>query len=100
MTGLGRLVLYAVLIGDAVKDVAAADGLHGGVAAAVLRPVGEGHAVVGQHGVDPAREDLDHRAEERGAIGLGVGAEGQPSAAAELDDDCLLGLGQAGAAGL
>jgi hypothetical protein len=40
-----------------------------------LRQVGEGHAVVGQHGVDGVGEHLDALAEERGAAHLGVGVE-------------------------
>ena len=42
---------------------------------AVFRQVGEGHAVVGQHGVDPVGEDVDHLAQECGTVGLGGGIE-------------------------
>ena len=37
---------------------------------AVLGQVGEGHAVVGEHGVDLVGEDLDHVPEEGGAFHL------------------------------
>jgi hypothetical protein len=60
MVGLGEPVLDAVLAADPVEDVA-----HParGRAVAVLGQVGEGHAVVGQHGVDAVGEDLDHLAQ-------------------------------------
>ena len=42
---------------------------------AIPGQVGEGHAVVGQHGVDRVGERLDHLAQECGAVGLGGGIE-------------------------
>ena len=75
MVGFGQPVLDAVLVAAAVEDVAAEDGFHGGMAPAVLWQIGEGHAVVGEHGVDLVGEDLDHLAEEGGAVELGVGVE-------------------------
>jgi hypothetical protein len=65
----------AVLLAHPVEDVAAEDGLDLRVAAAVLGQVGEGHPVVGQHGVDPVGEDLDHLAQEGSTVDLGVGVE-------------------------
>ena len=84
MVGFGQPVLDAVLVADAVEDVAAEDGFHGGMAPAVLWQIGEGHAVVGEHGVDLVGEDLDHLAEEGGAVEDVI--ERQEGAAAELDD--------------
>ena len=72
MVRLGEPVLDAVFAADAVEDAAHPLG-RGPVA--VLRQVGEGHAVVGQHGVDGVGERLDDLAQERGAVGLGVGVE-------------------------
>jgi hypothetical protein len=72
---LGQPVLDAVLFADAVEDVASEDGHHGRMTPTVLRQVGERHAVVGEHGVDLVGEDLDHLAEEGGAVQLGVGVE-------------------------
>jgi hypothetical protein len=54
------------------------------MAPAVLWQIGEGHAVVGEHGVDLVGEDLDHLAEEGGAVEDVI--EWQEGAAAELDD--------------
>ena len=50
--GLGQPVLDPMLFADAVEDVAAEHRDDLGVAAAVLWQVGEGHAVIGEHGVD------------------------------------------------
>ena len=50
--GLGQPVLDPMLFADAVEDVAAEHRDDLGVAATVLWQVGEGHAVVGEHGVD------------------------------------------------
>ena len=60
----------AVLFADAVEDVAAEHGLHGDVAATVFRQVGEGHAVVGQHGVDGVWKCCHHAPEEVRAVHL------------------------------
>jgi hypothetical protein len=65
-------VLDAVFAADAVEDVAHPPG-RGPVA--VLRQVGEGHAVAGQHGVDGVGERLHDIAQERGAVRLGGGVE-------------------------
>jgi hypothetical protein len=54
------------------------------MAPAVLWQIGEGHAVVSEHGVDLVGEDLDHLAEEGGAVEDVI--ERQEGAAAELDD--------------
>jgi hypothetical protein len=75
VVGLGEAVLDAVFVTHPVEDVAAEEGLEFGVAAAVLGQVGEGHAVVREHGMDPVGEDLDDLAQERGTVGLGVGVE-------------------------
>ncbi len=65
-------MLDAVLAADPVEDVA-----HSARRCpfAVLLQVGEGHAVVGEHGVDRVGEGLDDLAEDGGAVYLGVGAE-------------------------
>jgi hypothetical protein len=75
MVRFGELVGDPVLLADAVEDVAAEERLDLGIAATVLGQVGEGHAVVGQHGVEPVGEDRDHLAQESGAVRLCVGAE-------------------------
>ena len=64
-----------MLVADAVEDVATEDRLDLGVAAAVLGQVGKGHAVVGQHGMDPIREDLDDLAQEGGTVQLGIASK-------------------------
>lgn len=56
--GLGQPVLDVVGDADAVKDMRAEEAAAGAVA--VLGQIGEGHAVVGEHGVDLVGEDLDH----------------------------------------
>jgi hypothetical protein len=73
VVGLGEAVLDAVLVADAVEDVAAEDRLDLGMAAAVPGQVGEGHAVVGQHRVDRVGERGHDLAQEGGAVQLGVG---------------------------
>ena len=72
MIGLGELVLDAVLAADAVEDVA-----HplGSGPIAVLRQVGEGHAVVGQHGMDGIREGGHDVAEKGGTVQFGRGRQ-------------------------
>jgi hypothetical protein len=97
--GLGQAVFDAVRVTDPIEDVATEDGLHGCVSAAVLRQVGEGGAVVGQHGVDAVGEDLDDLAQEGGAVGLGVGAEesdvGELGDSVDGEEHEELALGQA-----
>ena len=61
MAGFGQAVLDTVLCADAVEDMAEA---HGGWACAILRQIGKGHAIVGQHRVDLIREGLDDAAQE------------------------------------
>ena len=72
MIGFGELVLDAVLAADTVEDVA-----HplGGGAIAVFWQVGEGHAVVGQHGVDGIGEGGHDLAEKGGTVQLGCGRQ-------------------------
>ncbi len=55
MVGLGQLVLDAVLVADTIEDVGAE--IAPGRAVAVLGQIGEGHAVVGQHGMDGVGEN-------------------------------------------
>jgi hypothetical protein len=69
---LGELVGDAVLGAHPVEDVAAEDGLDLGMTAAVLGQVGEGHPVVGEHGVQPVGEGGHDLAQEGGAVQLGV----------------------------
>ena len=68
----------AVIPANAIKDVAAEHGLQLRVAAAVLRQVGKGHVIVGQHGVDGVWEGGDDAAKEVCSIHL-------PRIVAELD---------------
>ncbi len=75
MVGLGEAVPDAVLVAHPVEDVAAEEGLDLWMAAAVLGQAGKGHAIVGEHSVQPVRKDLDDLAQEGGAIGLGVGVQ-------------------------
>ena len=65
---LGEPVLDAVLAADALEDVAAAVAV--GHAASVPGLLGEGHAVVGQHRVNPIRERRHDIAQEGGSIEL------------------------------
>lgn len=58
MVGLSQPMLDAVGDADAVRDVWAEDAAAG--AGAVLRQAGEGHIVVGQHGVDLVGKNLDY----------------------------------------
>ncbi len=62
MVWFGQLVLDAVLVADTIEDVGAE--IAPGRAVAVLGQIGEGHAVVGQHGMDGVGERLDHAAQE------------------------------------
>jgi hypothetical protein len=64
MVGLGEPVLDAVLAADAVEDVAHPARRR---PVAVCRQVGEGHAVVGQHGVDPVGEDASTTSRRKAA---------------------------------
>jgi hypothetical protein len=73
VVGLGEPVLDAVLAADAVEDVGAQVAPRRPVP--VLRQVGEGHAVVGEHGVDRVGERRDDLPQEGGAVHLGVGVE-------------------------
>ena len=68
----------AVIPADAIKDVAAEHGLQLRVAAAVLRQVGKGHVIVGQHGVDGVWESGDDAAKKVCSVHL-------PRIVAELD---------------
>src|SRR5215207_3897943 len=69
MVGFGEPVLDAVLPADAIEHMAAQ---AGGGPGAVLRQVGEGGAVVGEHDADLVRERGDDAAQEGGSCG-GVG---------------------------
>ena len=66
--GLGQPVF------DAVGDVDAVEGMRSQEAPtralAVLGQVGEGHAVVGEHGVDLVGEAFDHRPQKGGSLYL------------------------------
>jgi hypothetical protein len=75
MVGLGQAVPDAVFIADPVEDVTAEHGLELGVAAAILGQVGKRHAVVGQDRVQLVGKDLDHLAQEGGAVGFSVGVQ-------------------------
>jgi hypothetical protein len=75
MVGLGQAVPDAVFIADPVEDVTAEHGLELGVAAAILGQVGKRRAVVGQDRVQLAGKDLDHLAQEGGAVGFSVGVQ-------------------------
>ena len=55
-------MLYDVCHADAVEDVRAEEAAAG--ALAILGQIGEGHAVVGEHGVDLVGEDLHDSFEE------------------------------------
>ncbi len=68
--GFGELVRDAMLFADAVEDVAAEHGFHGEVVAAVFRQAGEGHAVVGQYGVDGVWERAHHTPREISTVHL------------------------------
>ena len=57
-----------MLVADAIKDVGAE--VAPGQSVAVFGQVGEGHAVVGQHGVDGVRKRCNHAAEELRAVHL------------------------------
>jgi hypothetical protein len=62
MIGLGRLVCDAIFDADAIEDVLTEPGAGGAVA--VLGQIGEGHAVVGEHGVDfvgKGRHDISEK---------------------------------------
>jgi hypothetical protein len=99
VVGPGEAVPDAVLAAHPAEDVAAEDGLDLRVAAAVLGQLREGHAVVGQHGVDAVGEGLDHLAQEGGAVPLGVGVEegdvGELRAPVDGEEQEELALGQA-----
>jgi hypothetical protein len=60
--GLGQPVFDAVGEADAVEDVRAEEAAAGTIP--VLGQVGEGHAVVGEHGVDLVGKGLDHIRQE------------------------------------
>jgi hypothetical protein len=70
VVGLGQAVLDAVPPADSVEGVPAG---QSGPAAAVLRLVGEGNAVVGEHGVDLVRECRES-APEKACAGCHGGA--------------------------
>ena len=76
MVGLGQPMLDVMLAADTVEDVASKAGLYGGLAATVLRQVGEGHAIVGEHGMNGIGEGLDDLPQEGGAVQLRIGIEG------------------------
>ena len=94
---LGEPMLDAVLIANAVEDVACEIPPAGSIA--VLRQVGKGHSIVGQHGMNGIRERLDGAAEELGAIHLaGVIAEldiGELGRPIDGQEHVELALGQA-----
>lgn len=96
MVELGEPVLDAVFAADPVGDVAHPPGCR---PVPVLGQVGEGHAVVGQHVVDRVGERLDDRAQERGAVRLGVGVEegdvGELRHAVDGQEHAELALGEA-----
>jgi hypothetical protein len=62
VVGPGELVLDGVLAAEAVEHVRPEP--SAGRAGPVLGQVGEGHAVVSQHRVDPVREGLDGVSQE------------------------------------
>ena len=68
MIGLRQPVLDAMLEADAIEDVRAEEAP--GRSLTVLGQIGEGHAVVGQHGVDLIGKDRDDVPEEGGAFHL------------------------------
>ena len=77
--GLSKPVFDAMFCANTIEDVAAKHSFHFGIAASVLRKVGERHAVVRQHGVQGVREGIDHVAQERRSFHLA-------SALVKLDD--------------
>jgi len=97
MAGLGQPVLDPVLGADPVEDVGAE--VSPGRPVPVPGQIGEGHAVVGQHGVDGVGERRHHAAEQVGSVHLPcVVAElgvGELRHAIDGEDHGQLALGQA-----
>lgn len=81
MVGLGELVLDAMLAADVVEDMAHPKCRW---SVAVLRQVGESHAIVGEHGVYGIGEGGHDFTEKGGAVLLGGGI--QESDMGELRD--------------
>jgi len=76
MVGFGQSVLDAAGDADAIENVRPEEASTGVVA--VPGQIGEGHAIVGEDGVDLVGEELDHGLEEGGAFHL-------PGTVVELD---------------
>jgi len=99
--GFGEAMLDPVLLADAVEDVAAEHGDDFAVAAQVFREVGEGHAVIGEHGVDRIREGRHDVTEERGTFHLAgtvvEGEDGKLGHSVDGEEHDELALGQGGA---
>ncbi len=76
MIRLGEAVLDAMLCTDAIEDVRSE--IRPGWASAILGEVGEGHTVIGEHGVDGVRKRTYNPTQEVSAIH-------PPGIVAELD---------------